>query len=315
VARASWLDYPFRVVSRASVRWAIGCCTLVVICACQGEDEDDELYDSNGVGASAPGTGGAAGAAAADAALGGTVHLGDGEVMLYAPVGSTNFNLRARFQETNPPNPPCAVVVEGNCWVTACSADPASVARPHADTITYSSAEVGFSATISPDVNGNYATLDAPFSGGRFTGQEAVTVSATGGAPAPPQVPGFQLTMAYPLLLLLDSPATTDGAVVASRATGFTLNFSRGVAGVFVDFLTVSSGSGTTNVLNCRAPSSQGSITVSANLLQYLGPGAMLKPLSSTSQTIEAGGYSVTVSVAGEMLTADRSSVIQIQLQ
>jgi hypothetical protein len=295
--------------------WAIGCCTLVLLCACQGEDEDDGLYDSNGVDASVPGTGGVAGAVGVDAATGGTVPLGEGEVMLYAPVGSSNFNLRARFQEANPPSSPCTVVPEGNCWVTVCDADAPVVARPHAGTITYSSAEVAFAAAISPDVNGNYATLDAPFPGGRFTGQEAVTVTATGGSPAPPQVPGFQLTMTYPLLLLLDSPATTDGALVASRGTGFTLYFTRGVAGVFVDFLTVSSGSGTTNVLNCRAPSAQGSITVSANLLQYLGPGALLKPLSSASQTVEIGGYSVTVSVAGEMVTADRSSVIQLQLQ
>jgi hypothetical protein len=290
---------------RAALGLSVGFSCLLALGACSSESDDESEDDSDATGQG--GTPGAAGAAA----TGGTPAAGHGKVILYAPPLSDAFTVNAGFYAMAPPDmPACTRVAEGDCYVTQCDFDPSTpIYYPHAGTINVTSAEVGFTAQLTPAADGAYGEVAGAWGQTRFLGQETLQFVASGG-----QVPAFQQTMTYPLLLELSSPAAPGGQLQVARAQGLTLSWNRGVEGVELRFVTVLAGSPAGGTLDCEVPSVLGSVYIPPTLLQLVGPNALVKPISAAVQTIQVGDYLVDVVAAGEVVTLDHTAAIEIQL-
>jgi hypothetical protein len=292
--------------------WLPAFCLVVLNgCGDDGGSSSDTLPAARGGGAGA-GVGGGGATGGESAATGGSEQQAGGYILLLSRTFENRYLLQAAFHEASTGSgSSCVHTTEGDCMYSQCDSSSAAVtSSPHAGTITVSSADAEFSATLEPDADGSYPPLNASFTNGVFAGQETTQFSAAGAT-----VPAFQHTMTYPLLLLLDAPATADGLLQVPRSQALSLSWSRGATNVEFSLMSVSTTGVDQGTLNCNVPSTQGALTVAASLLEQLSPGTELWLLTWAQETVQAGDYAVQLRLGGAVATPDRSAAVEIVLE
>lgn len=175
--------------------------------------------------------------------------------------------------------PTCTVPASaGDCYTLVCPTQAPMFFG--AGTIT---ASVEGTQLLSADANplGIYA---AQGSGPAFTAGQTVSFAATGAA-----VPAFTGSVSAP-----EPPATTLPASIPSSAD-LVVTWTASIAAEDVSLLII----GTGGQLICRAPASQGTITVASSLLSSLGTGTAAVSLAASNSTRQtAGEYTIDLSAS-----------------
>jgi hypothetical protein len=282
-------------------------------------------------GSSTPGAGGGGGSGRATDAAAATDSSSPsdgqdfGQIILYAPALSQTFGgyLSASFSKhMQPAASSCTTTAHGACAVTVCppigdagagaGTPPSTEPHPHAGAITVESSAVSYSETLQPDADGLYPTVSLlqPV----FRGGESVAIRAAGG-----DVPAFEETVTYPLLLLMTAPAVPQTSTFASapRTQDLTLAWTRGAADLWVQVQGASRdpATGSTTSLYCSIPSESGSATIPSAALSSLATGTSVSFLTVKVAGLTAGSYAVNIVIGAEVLTPDKTKAVQIKLE
>jgi len=216
---------------------------------------------------------------------------------------------------------PCTVTVVGDCKISECTLGDGGAIEPplvgayaSAGTITFRGGNPETSFTADPKADGSYDAPHFTSNGRAFAGGESATLSATGGA-----VPAFTQALTYPLLFILEQPAIADGGsgtLTVPRTQDFTFAWSRGTADADVVLQGSSGASPATSVsLLCRFAAATGSATLPRSLLTRMNAGTTILVFSAGKVTTQAGPYTVTTYLAGEMLTPSKTAAVSLLLQ
>jgi hypothetical protein len=306
---------------RASGAWAVLVAAAVAACgsdpprASPGSGAAAGMGGAGGAGSGGTGAGGAgssgtAGGAGASTESYGVVQFGT--IFHYPDQGLAYTLATAGFYRARPASGvgPCTTTAFGPCSVRSCEVNPTDPPEPEpepppepdprpapvAGDISIRSTG-DFTIDLVPDATGIYVQTGRM---GTLLGQESVTITATGA-----EVPAFNHTMTYPLLLLLTEPALAADQVVVTvpRNQDLVLAWDRGVAGLELQLQSV----GGTAQLYCNVPSEDGTLTLEAAAMLGLDEGTELLLLGAASERVTAGAYTVTISSAGSVMSPDRS--------
>jgi len=279
-----------------------------------GTTAGDNTGGLAGATAGAGGTTTPAGAGSGGAsAAGGAAH--SGQVALFNLLAEKYRDLTVSFvQSSTPGTKTCDTSSAGSCRVSICPGDLGGSAQPaSAGVVTVTSPEVMGSGTISPAADGSYSMPVFDFAQ-LFSGQEHINFKAAGDV-----VPAFESELDMPLVLLLSAPLFVKGTpgIDAPRDQDLSLTWTRGAEGELFylngasarpDGLPGSVG------LICQFPSTPGSGTISATLLQKLAPDSQLSLFTTNSKQITAGDYAVTLVNVISVANPDKVVIPHIHL-
>ncbi len=288
----------------------------LTLAACGGDDTSAPTGSDGGGEAAATDAakGDAAGDAGTDAAPSGPT----GSIAIFSSAFKQNATVNVSFTPNAQNDPLCTVTVSGACRVLECPVVDGGIqqtppTRAGAGTVAFDGGTMSFAAV--PTVDGLYASPQITFTGATapFAGGETATLTASGG-----DVPAFSQTLTYPILFLLQQPAIPDGGnekVLVPRNADFTFTWSRGTANADL----VVQGSSTTATmfagLSCTFPSAAGTGTVPQALLSKLSAATDLRLFSAGKAVTQAGDYTVTSYLAGEVLTPSKGAAVSFSLQ
>jgi hypothetical protein len=207
----------------------------------------------------------------------------------------------------------CPTETYGACVLTKCTNDetqPDPTAPPSSDhldagTITMSADKGTFSGTGAPTEADHGYSFDST---GSISGQEIVTVSATGGT-----ISAFSGKVQVPLTPLLLMPSI-DGAsgrveVPVSRTADFTFSWdARGASQKLQLVVTGSTTATAANFLTCNLDVQAGTGTFKAGALSQLAAGTRIRIFGLNSVAIQTPQGPVAFLAAFEMSSADKMS-------
>ena len=275
------------------------------MCSKKHSDIPPRRGDTGGGGASTGGT-----TTGGDGTTGGTTSLGPtgtvqfGTLYYYPSYPSVESIASAWFRSPSASAEPGDCVARFRaCSVSTCNDSSGTTTNSvpaSAGDITFTASPEGFQAVLSPDATKSYGTTSLS---GYLGGEETVTIVATGA-----DVPAFETTMTYPLLLLLTSPdaSATEGVATASRTDDLVLEWDRGAPGK--TFLVQTQNTNPSDAfLNCSVPSETGVLAIPAAALAYLAPSTELLLLTMNLTHVTAGSYDVSVMGFGAVMIPDRT--------
>jgi len=183
-----------------------------------------------------------------------------------------------------------------------------------AGTVSYESDERGVVRLLEGE-NGWYDTAEDLREGGResfYLGGEEAVFRATGG-----EVPAFEQRVDFPILPLLEEPATVEGEVAVPNTQPLTLRWSRGVPGMLIAVLPLGSVTvdGQSVSVQCDFDGGDGQGTIPADVMGLLEPGSLVRIAGMARGAVQAGDYAVDLYAGAWALSPDRQYQVTLTIQ
>lgn len=322
------------MVGRRSWTNLAGCAALCnALCACGGEGSSDD-GPNDGAATGGTGSGGALGTTGGTGAAGtGGAASPSGEesvarVQVLRTLGAGNqtvvtatFDLEeaaAWDALGGASGSSCTTTAFGDCSLFTCTpSDPTtdptidpstlpSLVRLEAGTLTVSGADGGFTSVGSP--SGETKTY-AFATSGDIVGEEALTVTATGGT-----IAAFTSAITIPLAPLLLGPSVPTSSagrvdVSVSRSADLVLTWDARATGTTLELVSVlPAAAGTTTQLSCRFDTASGTGTIPQAALAPVPIGTEIHLFSSNQVDVETPQGTVAIVGGIETVSPDRAS-------
>jgi len=200
------------------------------------------------------------------------------------------------------PTSKCTQTTMGACLVTECTKlpdPPAGTKLCIASTTSAAAGAIDISGgknpalTLTSDKKRSYPSVNS--AGSRWAAGDNVKVSAPGG-----DVPAFDATLVFPDRVVVTGPTAyvdkTDPIVLDWKA-GFTITWTKATGTVLVRLLQGDAGLHKKTLMECKAPSADGTLTIPSDAL------AVLEGSTTTTQanaTLDVYGTAIVQLKAGE---------------
>lgn len=235
-------------------------------------------------------------------------------------LGATSWRRADGREVPRGPTNECQTLEVGACTAQVCEGSEwlpgPSEARTYANvgTITAHFDTEGEAATadgvLTPDADGSYATV--PLAGDWLVGAEPGTLSAPGA-----ELPGFDLAVDVPLLLIVTAPEAPAGLLSHSRQSDLVLTWDRGAADTYLFSQAGSPDDGDPDHvygLYCEFESSAGTGTIDASLLSRLPVGFVSTFYTVRRYTANPGPDRTEVFIAADVFESTKTKAFMVTL-